>query len=112
MVQPIDPATEINRVAAIERLQQLTGRADLNARAHEAHELAKQQLDAETNVDRPEAKSDEVERDLKRRNPYSGRRKKRPPQDSPTEESRTFYTSDEKPAVVEDEPPHRLDISI
>lgn len=113
MPQPIDPATEINRTAAVERIQQLTGRSDLNAHARHAHALAQQQLDAESHVERPEAKNDEVDRDLKRRNPYLSRRKKRPlSDDSPSEEARTFYTADEKPAVVDDEPPHRLDITI
>lgn len=113
MPQPIDPATEINRAAAVERLQQLTSRSDLNAHARNAHALAQQQLDAETHVERPEAKSDEVERELKRRNPYLGRRKKRPlSEESPSEEARTFYSADEKPTVVEDEPPHKLDITI
>lgn len=112
MPQPIDPTTEINRAAAVERLQQLTARTDLHAQTRQAHMLAQQELAAETNVDRPEAKSDEVERDLRRRNPYVGRRKRRNPDDSPSEESRTFYTPDERPAIAEDDDHHGLDVTV
>lgn len=113
MPQPIDPTTEIGRTMAVERIQQMTTRADLAGQARLASELARQQLAAETEVDKPEAKSDEVNRDLKRHNPYSGRRKRKrqpAPAPPPTKETRTFYNAHERPDIADDEEHHGLDI--
>jgi hypothetical protein len=113
MPQPVDPTTEIGRMAAIERVQQWASRADLAAQARQAAEAAKHQMDAESHVDQTQAKSDEVDRETKRRNPYSGRRRHKREEDAPpTPESRTFYTADEHTTVVEDDEQHRLDITI
>ncbi len=113
MPQPIDPTTEITRTMAVERIQQMSTRADLAAQARQAAEAARQQAAHETQVDRPDAKSDEVDRDLKRHNPYGGRRKRKPaPAPPPTEETRTFYNAHELPAVVEDDEHHGLDIKV
>lgn len=77
MPQPIDPLTEIVRVHAAERIQQIADRASLAAqmrhRAAQEQELVK----AETQVQQPEHKGPEVERELKRQNPYAGRRRRR-----------------------------------
>lgn len=111
MAQPVDPTTEISRTAAVERIQQMSTRADLAAQARLAANAARDQLSAETTVDRPDAKDTEVDRELRRRNPFSGRRRRRQEQETPTE-ARTFYTPDEHVVVIEEEQVHGLDISI
>lgn len=114
MAQPVDPTTEISRAAAVERIQQLTSRTDLAGQARLAAGLAREQVGAESTVDRPEAKQSEVDRDLRRRNPYGGRRRRREPapEQEATPEARTFYTPDEHVVVVEEARPHGLDISV
>lgn len=114
MPQPIDPTTEIARTAAIERIQQFQTRADLTAQARLAAEAARHQVEAESQVDQPHAKSDEVDRELRRRNPYSGRRKKRQPAAAPppTEETLQTYDAHERPARLDPEEPHGLDIKV
>lgn len=77
MPQPIDFQTELSRVAAVERAQQIADRLALNAQQRLAQEIEEQRTLAETQVHQPEAKSGEVEPELKRKNPYVGRRRKR-----------------------------------
>ena len=77
MPQPIDFQTELSRVAAVERAQQIADRLAMNAQQRLAQEIEEQRTLAETQVHQPEAKSGEVEPELKRKNPYIGRRRKR-----------------------------------
>lgn len=110
MPQPIDPTTEISRTAAVERLQQLTARTDLHMQAQQASALARQQHVLESEVDQAEGKRSEVERDLRRRNPYRGKRRPKP--NPPTEETRTFYTAGETKTMADDDEHHGLDVKI
>jgi len=109
--QPIDPTTEINRTAAVERIQQMIIRADVAAQLRLAANAAREQVEAESVVDRPDPKDNEVDRDLRRRNPFSGRRRHKQEPETPTE-ARTFYTPDEHVVVLEEEQQHGLDISV
>ncbi len=76
MPQPIDPNTELGRVTAAERIQQATERAALAAQARQSAESDRERLSAEQQVREMRQKSEEVDSELKRRNPYAGRRKK------------------------------------
>jgi hypothetical protein len=104
MPQPIDFQTELSRVAAVERVQQIADRLAVNAQQRLAQEIQEQKTLAETQVHEPEAKSGEVEPELKRKNPYVGRRRKR--EEKPDEESVPA-----EPVLPPDES-HSLDVTI
>ena len=64
-------------MSAVERAQQLADRLAMNAQQRLAQEIQEQETLAETQVHQPEAKSGEVEPELKRKNPYVRRKRKR-----------------------------------
>lgn len=82
MPQPIDFQTELTRVTAVERLQQYADRQALNAQQRLAQEIEEQRTLAESQVEQTNPKSGEVEPELKRKNPYMGRRRKKGEKDS------------------------------
>jgi hypothetical protein len=98
-----------------ERIQQIADRASLTAQ-HRQHVQDQQRLvDFETQVQEAENKSEEVDEELRRRNPFAGRRrrKKNGQQSSSTDtKSRTFYNAREQAQVVDDEENHNLDIIV
>lgn len=77
MPQPIDPLTEIVRVHAAERIQQIADRASLAAQMRTRAAQEQELVNAETQVHQPEHKGPEVERELKRQTPFAGRRRRR-----------------------------------
>lgn len=114
MPQPIDPHTEVGRATAAERIQQIADRASLAAQARVASESASGQRAAETQVQHTAPKSDEVDRDLRRRNPFVGKRRKRE-QDSEQGKNRRsmqFYNASEKEVLADDPQAHDFDVEI
>ena len=114
MPQPIDPHTELGRATAAERIQQIADRASLAAQARTAAETSALQRDVETQVQQTAAKSDEVDRELRRRNPYVGRRKKRDGEHDAREDARArhFYNASEKEVTADDPEAHDFDVEI
>jgi hypothetical protein len=114
MPQPIDPQTELGRATAAERIQQIADRASLAAQARASAELANARASAETQVHRTAKKNDEVDRELRRRTPFVGRRRNPKGKNGEPEDSRTrhFYNAAEKEVVADDLDAHRLDIEI
>lgn len=114
MPQPIDPHTEIGRSMAAERIQQIADRASLAAQSRLAAEVSQDRLQAESQVRQAMQKNEEVDRELKRRAPFVGRRAKRKPGEEPPEDerSRHFYDASEKDVLAEDTGPHRFDVEI
>lgn len=114
MPQPIDPHTEIGRATAAERIQQIAERASLAAQARVSAEAAEARVSAESQVRQAMQKNEEVERELRRRAPFAGRRRsqgQRP--DAPEEErSRHFYDAAEKDVVADAPEGRTLDIEI
>ncbi len=110
MPQPIDPNTEILRATAAERIQQIADRASLAAQSRGAAEAADEQVRAESQVKQMNQKSEEVESELRRKNPYQGRRRKRKKDgDHP---SITLYNAAEQEEFTDDPDAHDLDIII
>lgn len=103
MPQPIDFSTELARMTAVERIQQATDRLSLNAQTRSMDEVQEQRVASETQVTEAQAQSEEVDVDLRRRNPYAGRKRKK--KGAPPAES----ASDGPVAPGEE---HHLDISI
>ncbi len=77
MPQPIDPNTELARISAAERIQQIADRASLAAQTRHAADASRQQIDTETQVAQARQKSEEVDEELRRRNPFAGRKKRK-----------------------------------
>lgn len=107
MPQPIDFQTELVRTTAAERAQQVADRLSLIATQRSAQDLEAERVAAETEVRETHDKPEEVDRDLKRRNPYVGRRKRGA---KGTENEEPEPQRSEGPVPGAD--PHRLDISI
>ncbi|MBP8128548.1 MAG: hypothetical protein KA184_03135 [Candidatus Hydrogenedentes bacterium] len=107
MPQPIDPFTEIARVHAAERIQQVADRASLAAqqRAHAAQQ--QQHANAETTVQQTEQKSEQVDRELRRANPYVGRRRRKREQ---REGENAPKNEHKQPPADMDE--HQLDVTV
>ncbi len=113
MPQPVDPNTEIMRITAAERIQQIADRASLAAQARHAAEAAEQRVDVESQVRQTAQKSEQVDEQLRRRNPFMGRRRrKRPPESTEARDSKPGEHAEGE--TESDGPPehHRLDISI
>lgn len=111
MPQPIDPFTELGRLTAAERIQQIAERASLAAQMRASDSAAQQLVAAETQVHGMLQKGDEVNEELRRKNPYLGRRKRKP-EEAETDLSHTFYTAEEKKDIAEDPDAHGLDVTI
>lgn len=114
MPQPIDPQTELGRTTVAERIQQIADRASLAAQARTTAESAGAQRKAETLVQETATKSDEVDRETRRRNPFVGRRKKQQSssEDSPNQKARHFYNASEKEVLADDPQHHDFDVEI
>ncbi len=114
MPQPIDPQTEIVRTSAAERIQQIADRTSLAAQARVAADSATLQRDLETQVQQSKMKSDEMNRELKRRNPFVGRRKKREQgsHEGENQKARHFYNASEKEVLADDPREHDFDVEI
>ena len=117
MPQPIDPQTEIGRATAAERIQQIADRSSLAAQARATEASANTLRDMETQVQQAKARSDEVDQDLRRRNPFVGRRKKRgqgepDSQGGQNKQARHFYNASEKDVTADDPNDHEFDVEI
>ena len=109
MPQPIDLQTELARITTMERVQQISDRLSLAAHQRMADQAGQQQVDAETQTQQAEQKSDEVDRDLRRHTPHGERRGAGSDRDGQRQEDKP------KATLVPPVPPaeeHRLDISI
>jgi len=115
MPQPIDPSTEVLRITAAERIQQIADRTSLAAQARAADQAVANRAQSEGQVTGTQQKSEQVEKELRRRNPYQGRRKRKDQDEAEQEQqqaARVFYTADEKKEIVDDNGEHGLDVTI
>jgi len=104
MPQPIDFPTEMGRMAAVERIQQINDRLSLAALQRSTEELQDERVAAETQVSQTQPDSEQVDEDLRRRNPFVGRRRRRPPAPQPEPE-------EPAPPAASGET-HQLDVTI
>lgn len=109
MPQPIDPMTELARITAAERIQQIADRASLAAQQRTHNAQLQQTLEADTQVRQTEQKSEHVDSELRRRNPFMGRRRHQDGSES-QEESGEAETEKKQPPVAGEE--HSFDISV
>ena len=96
MPQPIDFQTEIGRTVAAERIQGAVDRAALAAQQRGASEAQEEQVKTETSVhETPEAQSEHVDEELKRRSPYGRRRRRKGAKDDNQHSDRKKPKGDE-----------------
>lgn len=89
MPQPIDMQTELSRSLIAERIQDAAVRSSMIAQQRVQAEQKKTQALKETQVDEtPEAQSEHIDEDGRRKNPYVSRRPKRKPKGNASVTSR------------------------
>jgi len=107
MPQPIDLATELVRTTTLERVQQVAERVALAGQQRADAEIETERVARESEVRETHNKSEEVEQELRRRNPYMGRRRRR---DEPDDTEAEADAEQAEPGG--DEEPHQLDITV
>lgn len=112
MPQPIDMTSEIARVAAVDRLQQITDRLSLAAQMRATSESQEERVSVETQVQQTQAQSEQVEAELRRRNPYARRRPKRAEQAEGEDKPLTGYDAHEHIEILSEDAGHHLDVLI
>ena len=96
MPQPVDLQTEVARATAVERIQQLADRVSLAARQRVASAAQEDRLVSETQVQQtPQAQSEEIDAEARRRNPYVGRRRRRKGDDNEDDAAKGPHHADE-----------------
>jgi len=115
MPQPIDMQTEVARVTAAERIQQIADRQSLAAMQRAATAAQDERIEVETQVQQADPKSQQVDRETRRRNPYVGRRRRRKgepgPEDPEEGSSGSDGTAEEQDAAGDVEG-HELDVIV
>ncbi len=102
MPQPVDLQTEMGRIAAAERIQQITDRLSLAAQHRAAEAAEEERLREETQVRQSnESEHREIERDGRRRNPYAGRRRRDSNHQEDEGEGSTYTPREEREASGE-----------
>jgi ABC-type Zn2+ transport system substrate-binding protein/surface adhesin len=114
MPQPVDLQTEMGRLTAADRIQQIADRVSLAAQQRTAQVLEKERLSEETQVQQTrEAESEEVDAEGQGRNPAAGRRHHRhPEQNEGDEEAHVFYNAEENQEIAEQPEGHNFDVTI
>ncbi len=90
MPTPIDPNTEVLRVNLAERIQQIADRASLLGQVRQSINEEEKRVFEETQVKQAEQKSEQVDTELKRRQPFMGRRRKRAESEGTVQQGEEF----------------------
>lgn len=109
MPQPIDAQTQLSQLTAAERVQQLSERLSLVAQQRSAAEVQEQRVTAETQVQQAHAKTDELDQDLRRHNPYRRRRQTAAQGEAAEAEPVRPGDASQLPVLQEE---HKIDISV
>jgi hypothetical protein len=111
MPQPVDLQTEIARITATERIQQVADRASLAAQQRAAIAMEETRVSVETQVQQTdETENEEVDENGRRKNPFMGRRRKRAKGEGAVPQSKT--KAGELRVIPEGTDEHRLDVTI
>jgi hypothetical protein len=112
MPQPIDPSSELGRVSAAERVQQMMERNAQLAQLRSAEVGANDTLRHQEQVLQAEQKQAQVEEELRRRAPYVAIKKnKNPGDDSEQDESYETYNARQQRELL-GEGEHGLDVTL
>lgn len=104
MPQPVDIQTELARVSAAERIQQISDRVSLAAQQRVAAATQEDRLARETQVqETPHSQSEQVDAEARRRNPFVGRKRRRKKAEESAASHGPGRTNGEQ---------HRLDVTV
>jgi len=110
MPQPVDFQTEVAKVSAAERAQQIAGRVSLAAQQRDTSGEQQTRVEAETQVQQTaESENLEVDAEGHRRNPFAGRRRRRSKGDD-VSGGIGAAGGEDRPADGEER--HKLDVTI
>lgn len=112
MPQPIDFNTEVAKVNAAERAQEVLARVSLAAQQRQAATEQQNQIQTETQViQTTHTENLAVEEEAKRKNPFVGRRRRRNPERPETQDETSAGAT---PIIVSQEPneEHHLDVTV
>ncbi|HOZ45062.1 MAG TPA: hypothetical protein PLO37_05430 [Candidatus Hydrogenedentes bacterium] len=112
MPQPVDFQTEVGRITAAERIQQIADRTSLAAQQRHAVEEDESRILQETAPHEPEPKGEEVDREMRRRNPFAGRRQKRGHQEPPGDAEPDGAPRDPQDVAKTAGEEHHLDVTV
>lgn len=104
MPQPVDLQTEIGRLTAVQRIQDIADRASLAAQQRQVTSVEENRVASETqvqNTNQPENR--EVNADGRRQNPFVGRRRRR---------KSSGAEDEERPVAAGDEEGRTFDVTI
>jgi len=111
MPQPVDLPSEMARVNAVNRIQQVADRMALVAMQRHADEEAQERLRAETQIsDSPKVQGEHVDAEAKRRNPYAGKRRQKEEKGQDGHEEDTAHAAE--PSLDQDSEGRHLDVSV
>ncbi len=111
MPQPIDPSSELGRISAAERVQMTMERAAQMAQLRMADDAEKDSRQLQELAQQAKQKDAQVDEELRRRNPFMGRRKKQGQSGQQPDESLDTYNARQR-REPGDEPEHRLDVTL
>ena len=109
MPQPVDMPTEVARVTTAERIQQIADRLSLAAQQRVATEEQQNLVDLETTVHQAQPKGAEVDAEMKRRNPFSKRRRHGA---TPANEAPESAEQPQGPPVPAEPEKHHFDVTV
>jgi len=112
MPQPIDPSSELGRVAAAERVQNMMDRAAQFAQLRQLDDAADDTIRQQEQTQEAEQKEDEVDDEQRRRNPYVFRRRRRSDEERKEEERAAGYDARLNKNVGDDPDDHAIDIKL
>ncbi len=106
MPQPIDMQTELGRVTAADRIQQIADRTSLAAQQRAAEQAEQERVEHESQIqETPETRQDQVDAEGRGRNPAANRRKRNRNKEEETQKKSTITGPD-------DLEPHQLNVRI
>ena len=110
MPQPIDPSSELGRVAAAERVQQMMDRAVQHAQLRQVDDAADDTIRQQEQAKDAEQKRDEVDDEQRRRQPYIRIRRKKKDGEHGHEHEHDGYNARRRPEDTDDPDEHTLDV--
>lgn len=111
MPQPIDPSSELGRLSAAERVQMTMERAAQMAQLRMADDADKDTVRLQEQAQQARQKEAQVDEQLKRRNPFMGRRRKQGQSEQQPDESLETYNARLRLERGDDQE-HRLDVTL
>jgi len=113
MPQPIDPQSELGRVATAERVQQMMERAAQLSQMRQLDDATADTIKRQEQVLEAEQKKERVEQENRRKNPFMQiRRRKGKDGDEEQQRGAAGYNARQRPEANDDPEDHALDVTL